>query len=360
MPRPRSTKAGASTPATLRYVENPHVGPGRSTKAGASTPATQARGEEAQSDGAGRSTKAGASTPATREPVAQVHPLVVRSTKAGASTPATLQCERPHLQAVVRSTKAGASTPATRARVGRVGQAEDRSTKAGASTPATLAGGEVGQRFDTAQRRPGHQPRRHAKTAAGSLAGGGALNEGRGINPGDTPSLPPARPRTITTLNEGRGINPGDTHTQEEVCLHHARRSTKAGASTPATLVSGNAADAARKAGAQRRPGHQPRRHQRLEQRRRAVERRSTKAGASTPATLGFVSTKARTIPPALNEGRGINPGDTTDVHVAVVRGRLAQRRPGHQPRRHRTPRLTRPTATAAQRRPGHQPRRHC
>ena len=37
-----------------------------------------------------------------------------------------------------------------------------------------------------------------------------ALNEGRGMNPGDT-STPPLLRRAGTSLNEGRGMNPGDT-----------------------------------------------------------------------------------------------------------------------------------------------------
>ena len=39
----------------------------------------------------------------------------------------------------------------------------------------------------------------------------GALNEGRGVNPGDTPWRPSVGPTVDPTLNEGRGVNPGDT-----------------------------------------------------------------------------------------------------------------------------------------------------
>ena len=38
-----------------------------------------------------------------------------------------------------------------------------------------------------------------------------SLNEGRGMNPGDTPALPPPYRRPRFALNEGRGMNPGDT-----------------------------------------------------------------------------------------------------------------------------------------------------
>ena len=62
--------------------------------------------------------------------------------------------------------------------------------------------------------------------------GSGALNEGRGVNPGDTCqrrfiSFGPGRP-----LNEGRGVNPGDTFQLPDPALteHPPARSTKAGA----------------------------------------------------------------------------------------------------------------------------------
>ena len=83
-------------------------------------------------------------------------------------------------------------------------------------------------RLSTAQRRPGHQPRRHLRTPTKPVPGWPPpLNEGRGISPGDTsrdrasttyaqrrPGHQPrrhSRPRTGSTLNEGRGISPGDT-----------------------------------------------------------------------------------------------------------------------------------------------------
>ena len=87
-----------------------------------------------------------------------------------------------------------------------------------------------------AQRRPGHQPRRHLRARpARRPCSARTLNEGRGINPGDTgrcsprpargwprstkagastPATqvrPPRRRREVGSLNEGRGINPGDT-----------------------------------------------------------------------------------------------------------------------------------------------------
>ena len=135
------------------------------------------------------------------------------------------------------------------------------------------------------------------------------LNEGRGINPGDTPRrLDLARP-TRESLNEGRGINPGDTssvttYTSSPMC-------------------------------AQRRPGHQPRRHwTRRHGTQQTRSNRSTKAGASTPATPRPTACTSEASGP-LNEGRGINPGDTRFGLGDVRQRRHAQRRPGHQPRRH-------------------------
>ena len=164
----------------------------------------------------------------------------------------------------------------------------------------------------------------------------------------------------LCPLNEGRGINPGDTACSVVSVTPCVLRSTKAGASTPATRASHAAAPSKADFTAQRRPGHQPRRH-----------------GAPRPRH------RSRYTP--LNEGRGINPGDTFTAKNIVRRSRAAQRRPGHQPRRHMAKRkkkryvlidrstkagastpATPPALKAvellqsnAQRRPGHQPRRH-
>ena len=85
---------------------------------------------------------------------------------------------------------------------------------------------------------------------------------------------------------------------------------------------------------------------------------RSTKAGARTPATPSSQTHRTRTVctlnegrgthpgdtrdddidraqPLALNEGRGTHPGDTIRQPQSASTCRLAQRRPGHAPRRH-------------------------
>ena len=55
------------------------------------------------------------------------------------------------------------------------------------------------------------------------------LNEGRGVNPGDTTPACPAEARSCP-LNEGRGVNPGDTLAGGVVQVVGPPRSTKAGA----------------------------------------------------------------------------------------------------------------------------------
>ena len=182
----RSTKAGASTPATREVVIGADGHDARSTKAGASTPATHQE-PVLERVGAGRSTKAGASTPATREVVIGADGHDARSTKAGASTPATpAQGAKADLAISTRSTKAGASTPAT---------------------PSWWYLATNSQPF--AQRRPGRQPRRHP-----------SRESVEGV-PRPAQRRPGRQPRRHQCGVPGRhgGID----------------RSTKAGASTPAT-----------------------------------------------------------------------------------------------------------------------------
>ena len=135
---------------------------------------------------------------------------------------------------------------------------------------------------DAAQRRPGREPRRHICREA--IAGRIALAQRR---PGREPRrhrVGTARPRNATTpLNEGRGVNPGDTGGRRK-------------GDTPWDL-------------AQRRPGREPRRH------------------PITPLDLPLLHT--------LNEGRGVNPGDTAIAMLSLLLVYHAQRRPGREPRRH-------------------------
>ena len=122
-----------------------------------------------------------------------------------------------------------------------------------------------------AQRRPGREPRRHARRQGTAANPPSPLNEGRGVNPGDTRGARRWPRPSRAALNEGRGVNPGDTRMW-------SRRS-------------GQIVDA------QRRPGREPRRH----------------AG---------LHADARCRPPSLNEGRGVNPGDTANPTQTAKRGR--------------------------------------
>ena len=186
----------------------------------------------------------------------------------------------------------------------------------------------------------------------------------------------------MRTLNEGRGINPGDTVTSAHALLrrdcaqrrpgHQPRRhrlallrlrdglqrSTKAGASTPATLVCPGVVIPPPHP-AQRRPGHQPRRHPLTCTRRWSGLRTAQRRPGHQPRRHIQAATTTPRGGAPLNEGRGINPGDTTASVTDVGVVTSAQRRPGHQPRRHWSVQLLNPGARPAQRRPGHQPRRH-
>ncbi len=236
-----------------------------------------------------------------------------------------------------------------------------------------------------AQRRPGRQPQRHRIRQVEAVHAQAALNEGRGVSPSDTCELPPS-PHRMEPLNEGRGVSPSDTQGLDQrqppalgaqrrpgrqpqrhlfafriAAASWTRRSTKAGASAPATPFDPRRVPyhAGR---AQRRPGRQPQRHPRV---RPAEEVRLTVAlnegrGVSPSDTPGGPP-RAGPRCPSLNEGRGVSPSDTREKRDqgggwAVI----AQRRPGRQPQRHRTvPLLSSRDAAFAQRRPGRQPQRH-
>ncbi len=138
---------------------------------------------------------------------------------------------------------------------------------------------------------------------------------------------------------------------------------------------------------AQRRPGRQPQRHRLKRLPEQSGDQRSTKAGASAPATRGRPSGDMARSMKTLNEGRGVSPSDTREPFSprglspgTLNEGRgvspsdtgrfghfgngdwppSAQRRPGRQPQRHcaiQSVSLSLPTG--AQRRPGRQPQRH-
>ena len=208
-----------------------------------------------------------------------------------------------------------------------------------------------------AQRRPGHQPRRHVlQTAARvgidhrSTKAGASAPATRAWAYQDIENLrrrstkaeasAPAtrlhilrRPKPLVRSTKAGASAPATHQAARRLC-RRLGRSTKAGASAPAT-PSWSAPMRITARFAQRRPGHQPRRHFGGVRRIESQIQRSTKAGASAPAT---------------------RPDNAAPWRVEID----AQRRPGHQPRRHaaRAASAVRPFVHA-QRRPGHQPRRH-
>ena len=122
------------------------IGHRRSTKAGASTPATPVSPSAHDLVSAQRRPER---QPRRHCPSSVRFPRPVRSTKAGASTPATLPPSYREVSSpVIRSTKAGASTPATPVTRLTGVEGQHRSTKAGASTPATRLNSAKGQYRD--------------------------------------------------------------------------------------------------------------------------------------------------------------------------------------------------------------------
>ena len=314
--RLRSTKAGARTPATpppTRAVRPPRralnegrgANPGdtprlpgcvcamprRSTKAGARTPATPGPGRPGGSTWPTLNEGRGANPGDTDAGAGLRRAGLDRSTKAGARTPATRPPGRGAVLLSHRSTKAGARTPATprcrcRGRRRRSALNEGRGANPGDTCQA-----RPGPRAPTAaQRRPGREPRRHSRQP--------------------DPPWSPTRP-----LNEGRGANPGDTHRSRRLAWPSSSAQRRPGREP--RRHSGTATCSRRARIAQRRPGREPRRHLDDVPKPPHADRRSTKAGARTPATRARdPGAPASTSP--LNEGRGANPGDT---HAAVSLG---------------------------------------
>ena len=160
----------------------------RSTKAGARTPATLAPGRHPTARGVDTAqTKAGARTPATPDRKPEAFDAAPAQRRPGHAPRRHLRPAQGRDRIGSRSTKAGARTPATPRHVPRRQGADDRSTKAGARTPATPTRKPTSKyKWNNAQRRPGHAPRRHAAPSPTRCAADRPLNEGRGTHPGDT------------------------------------------------------------------------------------------------------------------------------------------------------------------------------
>ena len=334
----RSTKAGARTPATPARrswsVREPSaLNEGRGTHPGdtsgrAQVPRRFRRSSDAQRR-PGHAPRRHATTlrPASIFRIAQrrpghaprrhapdvpdVHPTQgARSTKAGARTPATPGLPgAPYAGSFALNEGRGTHPGDTWRRPGPFGRLrrplnEGRGTHPG-DTHSSIA---IASTPILAQRRPGHAPRRHVYYKFSGFQVFGAQRR-----PGHAPRRHPVVPRIIRdrggALNEGRGTHPGDTPPPggetQRLCVaqrrpgHAPRRHSRS-----VTLTT-------TRCGAQRRPGHAPRRHPPGGAGRSADRGRSTKAGARTPATLRW---RPRTM----------------------CRSWFAQRRPGHAPRRHR------------------------
>ena len=260
-------------------------------------------------------------------------------------------------------------------------------------------------RFANDQRRPERQPRLHAPALPGGSPGCAALNEGRSVNPGYTQlavivatrvrprstkagaSTPATRTRSSwpwgssRPLNEGRSVNPGYTNARDPIStprgtaqrrperqprLHGRRhaeseqepeRSTKAGASTPATPEY-EKQDLVPRGTAQRRPERQPRLHMAPRKAPTSVgpaQRRPERQPRLHPARRDCCDT----CPATLNEGRSVNPGYTTASSSSCTPASIAQRRPERQPRLHAASWTPSALTVFAQRRPERQPRLH-
>ena len=171
---PRSTKAGAGTPATLRHAEGLAMGSGRLTRAGAGTPATHP--EVAPIAHATQSAQRRPGREPRRHGVDRVQSYERNNAqrRPGREPRRHGRARRGHAQLVDRSTKAGAGTgagtPATPATTRACASRAARSTKAGAWNPGdTGASWDAGCRLRAAQRRPGREPRRHTRHQHGQL-----------------------------------------------------------------------------------------------------------------------------------------------------------------------------------------------
>ena len=185
-----------------------------------------------------------------------------------------------------------------------------------------------------AQRRPGREPRRHARRPTGPTPPARSLNEGRGANPGDTVHA------FINSASSGDAQRrPGrEPRRHVDDVLHSPRRdrrSTKAGARTPATRPGRPPPSPCRgplNEGRGANPG---------DTRGRAYSWARSRGALNEGRGANPGDTPTRAAPrrpgPALNEGRGANPGDTRRGVRARVDGLHAQRRPGREPRRHAT-----------------------
>ena len=142
-----------------------------------------------------------------------------------------------------------------------------------------------------AQRRPGPKPRRHQRIEWAIIRSIAFAQRRPGPKPRRHRQRFCLTALACATLNEGRGLNPGDT------------------------LLFGTIMS--NKCPAQRRPGPKPRRHlQHLPTLCAAVKCAQRRPGPKPRRHLRKYCNYLNFLP-SLNEGRGLNPGDTRHRHSA-------------------------------------------
>ena len=183
---------------------------------------------------------------------------------------------------------------------------EGRSVNPGYTRPYET----VDPRLWIAQRRPERQPRLHAVNAHGERVPFGALNEGRSVNPG----------YTFCDDGNSSGVD---------------ARSTKAGASTPATLPVATSQRSSSEP-AQRRPERQPRLHVRVTRPSRCLRDSLNEGRSVNPGYTWCCGETEPDLEATLNEGRSVNPGYTAKFCKRAVSGQTIARPRVREPRQRR------------------------
>ena len=307
----RSLNEGRSVnPGYTRAINEPPMRPVRSTKAGASTPATLLRGHDSAGLHHERSTKAGASTPATPGDYTQQALSAIAQRRPERQPRLHLATRRARGLVRGRSTKAGASTPATLARC-RVARCLRETLNEGRSVnPGYTLGWRCGRGRSCPSLNEGRSVNPgYTRALRPSARPASPLNEGRSVNPGYTRPQPSRLAAPQASLNEGRSVNPGYTRPlrpqPEGSAALNEGRSVNPGYTRPSILI------------------------------RVLLIKRSTKAGASTPATR-FRRGCFDTCQATLNEGQSVNPGYTAKFCKRAVSGQTIARPRVREPRQRR------------------------
>ena len=150
------------------------------------------------------------------------------------------------------------------------------------------------------------------------------------MNPGDTRGGRSPRCR-CSSLNEGRDVNPGDTRTG--IACRSSFRTAQRRPGRESRRHDSFAQAVSFALHAQRRPGRESRRHLNSALDGSAPTTPLNEGRDVNPGDTSSRPTAGRRGTP-LNEGRDVNPGDTW-ASSHVLDGVTAQRRPGRESRRH-------------------------